>query len=773
MELPQTDTGEESGSGGLLVYLYILRRRKWTVLITAFSGILLAVLYTLPQTPVYQAKSTIEIQGLNENFLNMGAATPTTDPGNSFNPELDIQTQIIVLGSRSLTERVVRKMGGADGIVKAPPSRIGSWLRAAHLPEPVVSASVKALRINEGPRPNPQSMAIAMASGNIALHWMPQTRVIEVAADSTDPAVAAQFVNVLTNEFIEQNMEARWQTSERTTDFLGHQLEDFKIKLEQAEERLQQYASQTGLVVTSDKDNLAEKKLNDLQQALSKAQSDRVTAQSKYETASKSPLETLPEVLDDSSLRDYRVKLTDLRRSKAELSSSLTAEHPRVKRVQAEIDSLEAAVEKERDSILRRIRNDFDTASRHEALLQADYTAQSKLVSGQSVNLSHYNILKREADTLRTLYDTMLQKVKEAGVLSAMRATNIRVVDAALPPGAPYKPNMLRNCLLGTLGGLMAGIILVLVKEREDRTVQAPGEMSFYLNVPELGVIPNDKTTASRRLSYVAGARILPGGAASHANGNGNGAGTSKFSPELVAGASMKPSLLAESFRATLSSILFSGEDSDRPRVIVVTSAKPGEGKTTVASNLALSLAEINRKVLLIDADLRRPRIHSLFGIESDWGLRDVLLDHPLPEGMNSPFLPSGHPDLFLLPVGTPGSGVANQLYSPRLATLLERARREFDTVIIDTPPMIQISDARVVGRLADGVVLVVRSNFTTRDTALAASRRFVEDGTRIIGTVLNAWDPRKTVGYGYGYDYKKVYDSYAQVYGDVEKVEK
>ncbi len=140
------------------------------------------------------------------------------------------------------------------------------------------------------------------------------------------------------------------------------------------------------------------------------------------------------------------------------------------------------------------------------------------------------------------------------------------------------------------------------------------------------------------------------------------------------------------------------------------------------------------------------------------------------PPGLDSPWTPSGHPDLFLLPAGAPASGVASLLYSPRLADLIALAREEFDTIIIDTPPMIQISDARVIGRMADGVVLVVRSNFTTRDTALAASRRFVEDGTRIIGTVLNAWDPNKTVGYGYGYDYKKLYHGYDQYYGQQEK---
>ena len=646
---------------------------------------------------------------------------------------------------------MVQKLAARPDKLPAALTRLSAWSNTL----------TDALRQATGPAVNGQAVAIATAASHVTLHWLPSTRVVEVDAESTDPATAARFVNTLTNEFIEQNMEARWQTSERTTDFLGRQLEDFKIKLEQADEQLQAYASQSGLVLTSEKDDLAEKKLGDLQTALSRAQADRIAAQSRYEMAVKSPLESLPEVLDDISLRDYREKLTDLRRSKAQLTASLTEEAPKVKRLQADIDALEAAMAKERDSILKRIHNDFDMASRHEALLSADYEAQSKLVSSQAVNLSHYNILKREADTLRTLYDTMLQKVKEAGVLSAMRATNIRVVDAAVPPGHPSKPNLPRNAVLGLLTGLISGMVFVLIRDREDRTVQGPGEMSFYLNVPELGVIPNDKTASSRQLRYLAPKPLPEPGLPVPQFG--------QISPRIKI-KPRKPSIVAESFRATLSSILFSGDGGDRPRVIVVTSAKPAEGKTTVATNLAVSLAEINRKVLLIDADLRRPKIHSLFGVGSEWGLHEVLMGEDLPDGLDSPWIPSGHPDLFLLPVGTPANGIASLLYSPRLEALIERARKDFDTIIIDTPPMIQISDARVIGRLADGVVLVVRSNFTTRDTAVAASRRFVEDGTRIIGTVLNAWDPKKTVGYGYGYDYKKLYHGYDRYYGRAEK---
>ena len=270
-EVPYADVSEEGGSGGLIVYFHILRRRKWTVLMAAFAGILLAFLYTLPQTPIYEARSTLEVQGLNENFLNMGAVTPTADGGSNYSPEVDIQTQMIVLGSRSLIDRVVLKLGGRPDMPPAAPSRLSTWTKALSLvvqklaarPDKLPAALTRlsawsntltdALRQATGPAVDGQAVAIATAASHVTLHWLPSTRVVEVDAESTDPATAARFVNTLTNEFIEQNMEARWQTSERTTDFLGRQLEDFKIKLEQADEQLQAYASHKKSWPCSDK----------------------------------------------------------------------------------------------------------------------------------------------------------------------------------------------------------------------------------------------------------------------------------------------------------------------------------------------------------------------------------------------------------------------------------------------------------------------------------------------------------------------------------------
>jgi len=286
-------------------------------------------------------------------------------------------------------------------------------------------------------------------------------------------------------------------------------------------------------------------------------------------------------------------------------------------------------------------------------------------------------------------------------------------------------------------------MVFVVMRERLNRNIQAPGETALYLDVPELGVIPSADAERNRRFPYFHKGREIDG----QEGENG------KRQVELVTW-QKKPSLLADSFRATLTSILCAGENGDRPRVIGLTSANSGEGKTTVASNLALALAEIGWPVLLIDGDLRKGRLHEIFQVPNSWGLSDLLVGKNPPQGGKWMVVGTSYPNLYLLPAGSGTSSISALLHSPRALEFLNCMRQEFHTVIIDTPPMMHMPDARVLGRLADGVILVVRSAQTAREAAASANQRLMEDGTRVLGTVLNEWDPRNHPAYAYGYHY-------------------
>jgi polysaccharide biosynthesis transport protein len=723
-------------TGGLLEYWRILQRRKDTVILIALVGMVAGFLFTVPQTPVYQARTVIEIQSLNNDFLNMKDVDPNSNQS-GWDPTIEVQTQVHILTSGALLDRVTQKLATETSNPDTPPTRLRAWGKILHIPERVTSAA-SASKSHSG-------------VSNLRVRAVPNTRLIEILCDSTNPNIAAVYANTLASEFIEQSLEARWQTTQHTGEFLSNQMQDIKIKLEQSEDAMQSYARDNNLVITDEKNNTEEVKLSQLQEELSKAQADRIQRQSSYELARRAPVESLGEVLDDASLKDTQSTLTGLRRQYAELSSTLTPANPRPLKVQAQMLSLESSLLQQRKNILGRIRNDFEAAQRREDLLAADYGETAKIVAEQADKITHYNTLKREVDTNRQLSDSILQRVKEASVASALRASNIHVVDPATVPKGPYKPSIFNNTVMGLLAGVLFGIAFVVFVERADRTIQEPGDTAFYIGVPELGIIPCASVDPIRSRKTLSITSQL--------------ASVTRREMALTTLES-KPSAIAESFRATLTSILFSGEKGTHPQVLVVSSASPKEGKTTLTTNLAVALAEIHKKVLLIDADLRRPSIHRFFDLKKDTGMVDLLRRaEPIVGPFNGHVRPSGVTNLSIMTSGNSVDGDPTLLHSNRLAELIELARLDYDVVLIDTPPMLNMPDARIIAKQSDGVILVVRANVTSRDSIKDAHRRFVDDGARVIGAVLNDWNAKKSNRYSY-YRY---YDRYRHYYGEAK----
>ena len=749
-----TQTIDVPGSGpkrdyaGLLEYWQMVRRHKVAVVLATFIGTLLGFLMTLSSPRVYQARTSIEIQSLNEGFLNMNMKNANAVTEGSGYPGSDIQTQVRVLQSRTLISRVTDKVAAAprpDNL--QPPDRLGLWRQA--------------LKLNPPSQEDIWKQALGTAAGSVRARGSDTNAIVDITCDSTQPKLAADFCNTLTTEYIDQNLESRWKSTEYTGQWLTTQLQDLKIKLEKQEEELQRYARATSLVVTgsgTERSDVNETRLADLQKELSSAQADRFGKQSKFETASSSPSDALPDVLDDPALKTTQSSLDDLEAKLAQLTVTFTPKAPEVRRVQVQIDALTKAVTKARTNAVTRIRKDFEGAQRREALLAKAYQEQAQLVSSKSEETAHYNLLKRDVDSTRQLYDTLQQRLKESSIAAAMRANNVRIVDTANTPGTPYQPDVSQRVLLGLLFGAVVGVTFSVMRERADRTLQDPGDATYYLGVPELGVVPIEEAAAIARVKP---ARMLPGGARVLVRRTAEDDAPNIETMSWF----QKTSLLAESFRTTLTSILFSRRTGERPRVLVLTSASPKEGKTTVVSNLSIALAEIGHNTLVIDADMRRPRLHAVFNVGNELGLSDLLMERsPLTvERVKEACVHSQIPGLFVLPSGGSRRNVSSLLHSDRLPELLKIARDSFDTVVVDTPPMVNIADARVLGRYGDGLIVVVRSGSTTRDAALLAISRFADDGIPVLGTILNFWNP-KTPGYSY---YRYYYAGYQHYYGD------
>ena len=385
----------------------------------------------------------------------------------------------------------IKERSSLDPARSAPPAtRFAAWRKFLNLPDPEPAGA--------------RDQSISYAKKNYKVRASGQTRIIEVTVDSMSPQVATDFANTLTSEFIDQNLESRWQTTQHTSEWLSRQLDDMRVRLERSEDRLQAYARQAGLLFTGTrKTTFPKEKLLQLQQALSAAQTDRISKQSRWEMANSSPAEALPDMLNDSTLRDYQAKLTELKRQIAELHATYTDESPKVQKVQVQFATLESALSTERADILKRIKNEYDEALRRESLLTADYSAQRTTVTGESGKAVQYDIMKHEVESNRQLYDAMLQQLKQATLASALRASNIRVVDPAKLPGRPYKPDVPISTGLGLLTGVFLGAAFVIMQERADRSIQEPGETQFFLNLPELGIVPAEKAGGRLRLRYI------------------------------------------------------------------------------------------------------------------------------------------------------------------------------------------------------------------------------------------------------------------------------
>jgi succinoglycan biosynthesis transport protein ExoP len=742
----QVELSDLPASQDVLAYWRTLRVHKYLILRFTLLGLLIALVFSMFEKPSYRAHASIAIQDLHENFLNL-KADPTA-LNSSETSESYFQTQIQILQSESLLERVIATPRIAQAIAKEQPeSRWRSWRKYPGL--------------REVPSPREPYHYVGNAASQLTVRSSAQTRLVQVFFEAGSPQLAADFTNTLVNEFIEQSHQMRWESTQRTAEWLGAHMKEMKANLETTEAELQAYARNSGLIF-SERGNVAEEKLRQLQEEYSKAQVERAERQAKYEMAITKPVESLPETLDDPMLREYRLKLAELVRERAQLTTALMPEHYKVQRIQAQIDEVRSTLEAQRTNIVRRSANEYQSARRREELMALAYKQQTKVVAQQAEKTIHYETLKHEVDTSRQLYDALLQRVKQASLAAAMRASNILVVDTAKPPLLPYRPNYRLNCALGLLIGTLLGTGVSILRERFSRRIATPGVAPAYLNLPELGAIPSAASSSSVRGLLSAGNRSQGNKLRWTEGSNGE---NELCKASLSRGATEKSELamMAEAFRATLTSILLPSLGDRPPRVIVLTSPRSGAGKTTVTSNLGIVMAEIGRRVLLVDGDLRSPRLHDVFQLSNSWGLCDVLRSsNPIDKcGLLQIVRHTDVPGLDLLPSGACRESPSQMLYSPRVAELLRRVEEEYDLVLVDSPPMMQLADARVLGRIADGVVLVIRSGHTTLGLAQLAVQRFAEDGTRVLGTVLNSWDPRSSEGTDYTYSYREYAHQY------------
>jgi polysaccharide biosynthesis transport protein len=705
-----------------------LLRKYWLLLaaliiLGAAAGFVSVVL----STPMFRTRLLLEVRSDNGNLpKDMGGNGGGDEPADN---EVNIQTQISILRSSSFLKRGADRMQSETAVALPATGRdIFSRLRQ-HI------------------RPTTQDLQVAAASGlSVAMTTFDarpiiRTRLIELTCESTSPDVASQYLNAMAAEFQDDSSRSRMQTAQHTAEWLAGQIEETKAKVQEAEEHLRDYVQSSGNVFVQD-NTLEDTRLAGLKGELTKIQAERIALQSRYERTQKNlPPEQLAEVLDDPMLKNYQGQLEGLKRDKAALETIYTDKHEKIRKIDAQLATVQKAYDDEVTNVVGRIKNDYEATLRRERLLESAYSGQSQRVGAEAGKGAQVNALKREVEMQRGLYQSLLVQENQENLLSSVPVNPIIIRERAQTPDVPYTPRPILNISFGVMLGAVLAAGVVFLKERLDRSIKTPGMSRRMFNAPELGVIPN-------LAQNINGRRIAPGVGVLN--------GTDENGATALATWQNRPAFIAESFRGTLASILRNQASDKTQKIIMVTSAGPAEGKTTVVQNLGIALAETGRRVLLVDGDFRRPHLHRDFSLNNEWGLIDLLLeDQPLSEYPAERLgVFTGLPGLSILPNRVTQNNVSRALYSPRLRTILETLAKRYDMVLVDAPPLLSVADARIIAPFTDALILVLRCGVTNRESAMEAYQRIQEDGLTLLGTVLTDYDLSADRKRQYYYDY-------------------
>ena len=728
--LPQADG--HGGSNGLQGSWRIIRKRRWSAISTTIAVVVLVLLWTLRQKPVYQAKGLLEIERENPSIMTVQELFQIENLSDDY-----VETQYKILQSDSLARDVIRQLHLDQLKEFSSESRLVSWPALFHratTQENTVSADA----VHE-------QRVLQNFEDRLTVAPIQRSRLVRVTFDSQDPQLAARVVNALAGSYIDESLQTRWDAGQKASAWLGDQLDKLKIKLEKSEGDLQTYASSNGLLyLVNDKgetENIVDQRLRQTQAELTQAQADRYQKESLFRLAEAGDYGALPGVFDNKVTQDLMDRLAELERQQAALTPEFKPDYPKMKEIQSQIDRVQQFLQQHRQQAERHIADEYFAAVHREGLVTKAFDKEQKEASVIAQKSVEYNILKREADTNKQLYEGLLQRMKEAGVSAALRASNIRVVDPAVPPTSPTRPRVGLNLAFGLLFGLAGGAGLAFAQERIDNTFKSPEDVERFLRMFVLAMIPLED----------AGVSWKNGGGRLGAKPKGLAASTRRVLSARKDGDgwlridTVKQSKLREAFRVLRTSVLLSSPGRP-PRSVAFVSAEGGEGKTTVCCNLAVSLAGLGKRILVINADIRRPSVQSFFQLSGSSGLVNYLAG----EGEWRSFVQvSNTKGVDCLICGPEPPNPSELLLSERMESLIKDAMNDYNFVLVDSAPLLNVTDGRIVAAAVEGTVLVVKASTTSREHVQRAQACVADVGGHVIGVALNGMDLRKA-GYSY-----------------------
>jgi capsular exopolysaccharide synthesis family protein len=737
----------------------VIRKHKFLIAIIALIVTTLVTIDAYRDKSIYQASALIEIGRDQNSMMKIG---DIFFPMDDFTSTLEIKTSILKLKSRPVLESVADNLK-LDKNPRFLESRRRSISEALAVITGKASDQPPGPALSEGPPmlepagTSERSAAdskrlgpyVGVLAGGLNVEQIRDTRALKVAFSHTDPRIAADVANGVAQDFIDRNFKSKTEKVTGTSDWLEKKTQELESNVARAEKELADYQRENNIFSTEGKATLIADKLSRLHDQAVRAETERIIKESLYQEVKAGRLDSLTEAFADAGIGGAQKRLGELELELAQLSIKFGPDNPNVKKVNEEIAALRSQLAGSRTRLEEKLRAQYEQASRDEQAFKAALERAKGEASEQNQALIQYNILKQNVETAKSIYTDFLQRYNQSKIQVAEQHNNMRIIEPAQTPGGPIGPNRSRSIAIALFLSLGAGVALAFFLNYLDNTVKTVEDVSRYAQLPALSVIPALSGSNLRNLPGRKGKKALP-------------ATGSQPRPEGASAAELMAldnrSAAAEAYRVLRTSVLLSSAGSP-PKMILVTSGQPGEGKTTTVVNMGISLAQLGASVIIVDCDLRKPSTHKLFGVDHVRGLSTYLARNIEIDSVTQKLQIR---NLSLIPCGPIPPNPAELISSEKMKDLLRLLAEKYDHVLIDSPPLINVTDPVILSTMVDGVILVVHGGKSTRDVVRRARQELSSVGAKIFGVVLNNVDLRRE-----GYDYYYYYRYYSDYYGE------
>ena len=729
---PFVPSQEVADAPHLTDYLKVLHKRRWTAA-TAFLLVMASVtVYTFTATPIYEARTRLLIEAENPNVITFKEVIDEDQAKADY-----YQTQYNILQSRALARKTIESLKLWEHPLLDRAAGKGKGFSASRLIGGAVglvtgmvsSAPAAAADSPGGEETEAQSRAIDALLDDLAISPIRNSRLVDLKFRSPDAALSTRIVNALAKNYIDQTLEYKFSASKEANDWLDGQLAEQRKEVEAAEAKLQAYREQHDAISLEDRQNIVVQKLTDLNAAVTKAKTERIQKEAMYKQlraieSNPAALDTFPAILANSFIQQQKAELAQLQQQYTQLSEKFGEKHPEIVKTRSAIQNAQLKLQIEINKVVQGVRTEYQAALAQETSMSAALGQQKTEALSMNRKGIEYSVLERDMQSSKQLYENLMQRAKETSVSSELKSSNIRVIDRAERPRDAASPRKGLNLLLGLLSGMVLAIGLTFFFEYLDSRLKTPEEVKAHLGLPALGMVPALAPKSWKGREPLIHIGVPPG--------------------------------FAEAFRTIRTNVLFSSAE-EGSRALVITSTGPGEGKTTVACNLAIGFAQAGQRVLLIDADMRRPRVHDVFARRQEPGLSNVMVGNAK---ASQSVYKTGVPGLWLLAAGHLPPNPAELLGSQRFRDFVMSLKEHFDLILIDSPPVMAVTDAVIAAHAANGVVFVVGSEMTSRQAARAAVEHLEQGRVHFVGAILNRVDLDRN-SYYYSNYYRHEYGAY------------